>query len=88
MIETLEGVHNLSQILTLEGVTGVMVGPYDLALSIGCIKPEAIMSQVVFGIIKGDRFRSLVGPLYLLIMIILGGSGCGSPRSLWSKRPL
>ena len=36
-IETLAGVENLSEILSVEGVSGCIIGPNDLACDIGCI---------------------------------------------------
>ncbi|MFQ3620175.1 MAG: aldolase/citrate lyase family protein [Spirochaetales bacterium] len=35
MIETKKGVENVEQILSVEGVDGVFIGPYDLSLSYG-----------------------------------------------------
>ena len=36
-IETVEGVENVADILSLEGVDGVFIGPNDLSVSLGCI---------------------------------------------------
>lgn len=40
MIETLKGLDNLAQILDVDGLDGIFIGPADLALALGC-KPQA-----------------------------------------------
>lgn len=36
MIETLDGLNNLEEILSVEGLSGVYVGPADLSMALGC----------------------------------------------------
>lgn len=37
MIETVEGLHNLPDILKVKGLDAVMIGPYDLSASLGVV---------------------------------------------------
>jgi 2-keto-3-deoxy-L-rhamnonate aldolase RhmA len=37
-IETMEGVKNLYEILSVKGLSGVFIGPNDLSLSLGCFR--------------------------------------------------
>ena len=39
MIETAEGVKNVNDILTVPGIGGVLIGSYDLSLSLGMGAP-------------------------------------------------
>ena len=66
MIETREGVENLDEILSVEGLSGLFVGPTDLAFSFG--KPpvlDAVDSEVVAAIdhivATAKRFGKHVG---------------------------
>jgi 4-hydroxy-2-oxoheptanedioate aldolase len=45
--EKLETISNLSNILSMEGVTGTVVGPYDLAFDVGGINPKALGREAV-----------------------------------------
>ena len=45
--ESLEGASNLRQILSLEGITGTIVGTNDLVIDIGDIPPKALRSELV-----------------------------------------
>lgn len=47
MIETAEGLDNLDQILAIEGLDGIYVGPNDLALALGCVPKSESEEQVV-----------------------------------------
>lgn len=51
MMESLEGISNLSHILKLEGVTGTLVGGNDLTIDIifktGQISPDALRSEIM-----------------------------------------
>jgi 4-hydroxy-2-oxoheptanedioate aldolase len=44
--ESLACISNLPRILSLEGVTGTIVGSNDLALNIGGIQPKALMPEI------------------------------------------
>jgi 2-keto-3-deoxy-L-rhamnonate aldolase RhmA len=44
--ESLTCISNLPRILSLEGVTGTIVGSNDLALNIGGIQPKALMPEI------------------------------------------
>ena len=58
-VETLEGIANLNQILQLEGITGTIVGPFDLAVDIGNIEPGAIMSEMITGDVVEEKLRQI-----------------------------
>lgn len=47
-IETKEGLHRLEEIIGVEGVSGVIVGPNDLSCDLNCIgnHPEPILSAI------------------------------------------
>lgn len=45
--ESLENISNLHRILSLEGINGTIVGPFDLALNIGGIDPKALATEIV-----------------------------------------
>jgi 2-dehydro-3-deoxyglucarate aldolase len=47
--ESLEAINNLPDILRVEGITGTIVGCYDLVLNIGInnIKPKALRAEVI-----------------------------------------
>jgi 4-hydroxy-2-oxoheptanedioate aldolase len=51
MIETIDGVSNVNEILDVDELDGVYVGPNDLALAFGCVpsdeSEEAIVKQAV-----------------------------------------
>ena len=47
MIETVQGLDNLDQILAVEGLDGVYVGPNDLALALGCVPKSESEEKVV-----------------------------------------
>ncbi|HEY51770.1 MAG TPA: hypothetical protein G4O20_08215 [Dehalococcoidia bacterium] len=45
--ESLENISDLHRILSLEGVTGTIVGPFDLAVNMGDMDPKAVATEVV-----------------------------------------
>ena len=47
MTESLKSIDNLSSILSLEGITGTIMGVFDLALDIGNIDPEALAAETL-----------------------------------------
>jgi 2-keto-3-deoxy-L-rhamnonate aldolase RhmA len=47
MTEGLENIGNLHRILDLEGITGTIVGTFDLAWEVGHIDPKAMMPDVI-----------------------------------------
>ena len=51
MIETKEGLDNVEEIVSTEGIDGVFVGPVDLGLSLGC--------EVTYGV-QDERVRSAI----------------------------
>lgn len=53
MIETRKGLDNLEEILAVDGIDGVFIGPADLALALGCApKPDSNEPQVVEAVKK------------------------------------
>ncbi len=58
--ESLENISNLPRILSLEGVTGTIVGPFDLAFNIGGIDPKARAMDVVTSQAVEERLREIV----------------------------
>ena len=58
--ESLENISNLPRILSLEGVTGTIVGPFDLALDIGGIDPKALAEEVVTTDVIEEKLREIV----------------------------
>ena len=58
--ESLENISNLPRILSLEGVTGTIVGPFDLAINIGGIDPKALAAQVVTAKIVEEKLRQVI----------------------------
>jgi len=61
MTESLENISNLARILQLEGVTGTIVGTFDLALSIGGIDPKASPLDVINSKVVEENLRQVVG---------------------------
>lgn len=57
--ETLENISNLRHILSLEGVTGTIVGTFDLAFDIGGIDPKALMSQSITTVFVEEKLRQI-----------------------------
>ena len=46
-IETVAGVENIDEILEVEGVAGVFVGPNDLSCDMGCIGDNAPVKEAI-----------------------------------------
>jgi len=57
--ETLECISNLGRILSLDGVTGTIVGANDLVLDIGNIPPKALRSDMVTSDIVEEKLRQI-----------------------------
>jgi len=57
--ESLRNISSLRQILALEGVTGTMVGTYDLALDMGDIDLKALMPQVIETEAVADKLKQV-----------------------------
>lgn len=57
--ESLENISNLHNILKLEGITGTIAGPYDLALNIGGIDPKATGDEVVNADIVTEKLKQV-----------------------------
>jgi 4-hydroxy-2-oxoheptanedioate aldolase len=45
--ESLASIDSLAQILSLDGIDGTIVGPWDLALDVGGIDPKALLADLV-----------------------------------------
>lgn len=60
MTESLACVNSLGRILSVEGVTGTIVGTLDLALSIGGIDPKAPRIRVVMGEAVQSRLETIL----------------------------
>lgn len=57
--ESLENISNLHRILSLEGITGTIVGPFDLALNIGSIDPKALATEIVTTAIIEEKLKQI-----------------------------
>ncbi|TET68192.1 MAG: hypothetical protein E3J40_01835 [Dehalococcoidia bacterium] len=57
--ETVECISNLRHILSLDGVTGTIVGANDLVLDIGGIPPKALRSELVTTDIVEEKLRQI-----------------------------
>ncbi len=84
--ESLQNISNLSRILKIEGVTGTIVGPYDLALDIGGIDPKALLSEIVDTPAVNARLQQVVD-ICREAGKVAGIGGC-SPQHLayWAKQ--
>jgi len=60
MTESLESISNLPHILRLEGVTGTIVGVFDLAIDIGGIDPKALAAEVLTTDFFEEKLRQIV----------------------------
>jgi 2-keto-3-deoxy-L-rhamnonate aldolase RhmA len=58
--ESLENIDNLHRILSLDGIDGTLVGPFDLALSVGGIDPNAIGIEVVTTPEMEEKYRQIL----------------------------
>ena len=60
MTESRENISDLARILSLEGVTGTIVGTFDLALSLGGIDPNASRLDVLNSRIVEEKLKQIV----------------------------
>ena len=58
--ESLENISNLHHILSLEGVNGTIVGPFDLAIDMGGIDPKAVAAEVVTAPAVEERLKQIL----------------------------
>ncbi len=58
--ESLENISDLHRILSLEGVTGTIVGPFDLAVSMGGMDPKAVAAEVVTTPAVAERLKQIL----------------------------
>jgi len=58
--ESLENISDLHRILSLEGVTGTIVGPFDLAVSMGGMDPKAVATEVVTTPAVEEKLRQIL----------------------------
>ncbi|MGI5952481.1 MAG: HpcH/HpaI aldolase family protein [Brooklawnia sp.] len=72
MIETATGLANVEQILAVEGITGVLVGPLDLALSLGT---------------RIDALISLAGPADPLPSLAAAAAAAGKKAAIFAGTP-
>jgi len=72
-IEKLQAVENLEAILKVDGVTGCIVGTFDLALDIGGIDPKAPRQQII----KTDIMESKLKHIAVLCRKIGKAAGIG-----------
>ena len=82
--ENIVAISNLPQIMRLEGVTGAIVGPKDLALDIGNIDPKALMAEVSTPFME-EKYREIVRICKQAGKV--AGIGGMSPKDLaeWAK---
>lgn len=72
MIETVQAMHNLDQILAVDGIDGVYIGPADLSVSMG-YEPTLLPRAEVLDAIEDIRRRAAAAGK-------LTGIHCGSPE--------
>lgn len=60
MTESIENISNLTRILRLDGVTGTLVGTFDLALNIGGIDPKALPIDVINSKIVEEKLKQII----------------------------
>jgi len=58
--ESLQNISNLHQILSLDGIDGTIVGPFDLAVNIGNIDPKAVATEVVTAPAVEERLKQIL----------------------------
>jgi len=58
--ESLRNISNLRHILSLEGVTGTIVGAYDLAFDMGDIDPKALMPDAITTEAVAEKLRQVL----------------------------
>lgn len=59
MIETQAGLDNLEQILAIDGLDGIYIGPNDLALALGSVPKSESDDPVVIKAVEHIRLRAL-----------------------------
>jgi 4-hydroxy-2-oxoheptanedioate aldolase len=63
MIETAEALANLDQILDVEGIDAVYIGPADLSISLGLApgtdNPEQIFTDALAAVVSGCKQRGI-----------------------------
>jgi len=68
MIETAEGVAHVEEILSVDGVDGIYVGPKDLSLSLGLretlVPPSAELLSIVGGLAQSARRAGKIAGLH------------------------
>ncbi|MFC1916437.1 HpcH/HpaI aldolase/citrate lyase family protein [Chloroflexota bacterium] len=57
--ETLESISNLRRILSLDGITGTIVGIHDLTIDICGIPPKALRSELVTSDIVEEKLKQI-----------------------------
>ena len=72
MIETADGVRNVDEILAVPGISGIYIGPNDLALSMG-LPPQLVPTEPVKKKILGLLARVKAAGK-------IAGIACGSPQ--------
>lgn len=58
--ESLENISNLHRILSLEGISGTIVGTFDLAISVGNIHPKSVATEVVTTPTIEDKLKQIL----------------------------
>lgn len=65
-VETLEAVNNIEDILQVDGLDGIFIGPMDLATSMGyfcdpsCAEVQAAIKKVEDAVLRSDKFLASV----------------------------
>ena len=58
--ESLDNINDLHRILSLEAVTGTIVGPFDLAVDMGGMDPKALATEVVTTPAVNERLKQIL----------------------------
>jgi 2-keto-3-deoxy-L-rhamnonate aldolase RhmA len=61
LTESLRGISNLHHILNLKGVTGTIVGAYDLAFDIGVIDPQTTLPGILHNKTVYEKLAQVAG---------------------------
>jgi len=83
--ESLKNISNLRHILNLEGVTGTIVGAYDLAFDIGGIDPQATLPAILHNKVLYEKLAQIA--TICKEMGKVAGLGGFSPKACvrWAK---
>ena len=83
--ETVQNLYNLRHILSLEGVTGTIVGTLDLAVDIGGFSPKAPIAEVLLSEVIHDKLGQVLKVCKETKKV--AGVGSPSPEDLvrWAK---